>query len=760
MFSGHIHRKRQSIYVTPDVGIICCSSPATLNIANGQSKIGYTILNVHTDSYEVEIESYIYDRQDNFYHRSPIIKAMIPLQKEKAIQNKFRKTLRKRYERELIKANALFVSTYQYDEEKNFLDLFTVPILKSKSRAEIQDEDTDIRQYSMDYLYTREDNLIIFGRDKSGKTSLLKRIQLEFLAKFSTYRKLQYYIDCKEYDSRKLNLYSKLARYYEMSTSAIAEKMKKLHLKLLVDNYNPENRPLVDQLNQFLNDNENCSFIVVTDETIFRTFETLPLGSKNYSKLYIHDITRKEIRYLTNKWPNIPENKIDYVLNKIVQIFSQLHIPYNYWTVSLLLWVFEKTNELNFHSNVELIELYIDSLLEKKRLAIDTRIKIQFENFKVYLGELAYYLIIYHTKDVYSATYAEIVSFTEKYKAENKRFVIDTKEIVDRIIDRGIIKKKDNNRYTFRLNGVFEYFLAIQMKNDREFRNNVINNDTIYLSFSNEIELYSGFVKNDAEFLKKIFIKTKNMYDELNNEYAEFGSHDENLSLKMEKIFDISQHISSIKIEQSKPLTPEKQDELMESFHPLDNQINTEVEPKRIYQTIEKNSENMERFLFILSRVFRNTDLLRDSALMDEIFNYIINSASNLGFLIIDEVNDLERLEEAEIDSREQDKFIINLLANFIPLIVQVFLFDAMSHHNLERIIKEKIETLRASPENNQYLLLVLSLILADLDLKNYGSYIEQLIEDIDMGILRRTILLKLYFYLIFKTHRRPQLEK
>ena len=74
----------------------------------------------------------------------------------------------------------------------------------------------------------------------------------------------------------------------------------------------------------------------------------------------------EKIRTLTQKWSSIPENRKDVVIDKITQIFSQLNMPTNYWTVSLFLWIFEKTNETNFHNNFELIQLYIDGILDRK----------------------------------------------------------------------------------------------------------------------------------------------------------------------------------------------------------------------------------------------------------------------------------------------------------------------------------------------------------------------------------------------------------
>lgn len=53
---------------------------------------------------------------------------------------------------------------------------------------------------------------------------------------------------------------------------------------------------------------------------------------------------------------------------KIIHIFSQMHIPFNFWTTSLFLWILERTDESNIHNNFELINLYVDEILGKRIL--------------------------------------------------------------------------------------------------------------------------------------------------------------------------------------------------------------------------------------------------------------------------------------------------------------------------------------------------------------------------------------------------------
>ena len=57
--------------------------------------------------------------------------------------------------------------------------------------------------------------------------------------------------------------------------------------------------------------------------------------------------------------------------------------------------------------------------------------------------------------------------------------------------------------YSFRLNGVFEYFIAYYMTLDEEFLSSALEDKSYYLSFANEFELYAGFKRDNIDFLNK-----------------------------------------------------------------------------------------------------------------------------------------------------------------------------------------------------------------------------------------------------------------
>ena len=166
---------------------------------------------------------------------------------------------------------------------------------------------------------------------------------------------------------------------------------------------------------------------------------------------------------------------------------------------------------------------------------------------------------------------------------------------------------------------------------------------------------------------------------------------------------------------------------------------------EKYYEHIDENAENLEKALFILSRVYRNS-ILSDDCLENEILDFVLNAACNLGFKLLDESDELIDINKDE-DSNGQ--ISMKLMANFLPLIIETFLFDALAQNNLERIILDKIDELKQDSTKNQLKLFILYFMLIDLDIKNCERYIDKICELVKLGILKQSILMKLCTYLI-----------
>jgi predicted phosphodiesterase len=756
MFSGHSHKKRDTIHIVPEIGMYSCTSPATLS-SDGKSKIGYSIIEIDLEDYKLQIENKLYQTDENEFYSSKTLNGQIPISEKKQVENKFRSTIRKRFNEELEKANEIFLSYSDKKDNSNFLSLFTDPIIDENSMTHIGKTTSKSKKISINDLINSTNNHILFGKDKSGKTAILYKILLETLNHFSNINTLPIYINCKDLikSDTDIDIIKAIRNFYELSTNDAENLCKTYHIKILLDNFNENEKFILNPLNNYISKYKNASIIATAEETLINGFSNKTINGTNFNNNFIWDIGRTEIRTLTNKWPSLTAESKEVLLEKIHKVFTQLNIPSNYWTVSLFIWIFEKNSDASFRNNFQLIELYIDNLLDKESFVSKESIyKIDFEDFKNYLGELAHHLVSKFNENNYVITYSDIITFTSDYKKRNRKFVIDVKDIVDIIIEKGILRKIDGDSFTFRLNGVFEYFLAFYMKDNTKFRNEVIEDGHFYLSFGNEFEICAGFNSRDKKFVKKIYNKTKEIFLPVNSLYN-FDKIDDQFKLLIQDTLKIDLRLPEFLKENIKPISLENQDVIFEEILGDNNKI-AEVKQKKFYEKIEPNSENLEKSLFILARVFRNSKF-KDLNLEDEIFDYILNSSCVLGFKLMDEI---EENKLSYINEKTTEEDLMRLLTQFVPIVVQTFFYDALVQNNLETILLEKINELKKKSKDNQFKLMILYFSLIDLNLKQNSKYIDEVIELLNLGVLKQTSLIKLYIYLALKVNGNKVLEE
>lgn len=742
-FSGHYHKKRQEAYILPNIGMLSFFSPSTMSKDDG-SKIGFSILDIDEELLEGEVANFDYSRSDNVFTKTNSLPINIPVNKEKKDQLEVLKALKSTYEKALIEANDLLVCD-DASESLDFLELFSPPSLKAKSKAQTIEEKKEAENIDFDKLYS--ECFIVYGKDKSGKTSLLRKLELDLLMDYKFTNKIPLYIDFKSVDHLNISLLRILKQTLSLSNKKTEKLMDDGMFTLLVDNFNPDKTSHRNTFNTIASRLNVVSCILTSDETFTSPLEKIDI-IKDVNKLFLHYLTRADIRSHTKKWlGNNDSGNQQVIIKKIETIFSQLNIPFNYWSLSLFLWLYKKEKKINIHDNIELVNLYIDGLLERKQLAISTG-NIDYDTFRSFLGELAHELLTKHLSFKYSMTYEQLVNFIEDYKKKNIRFVAESEELLDFLITRGILKKQiATSRYTFRLNGVMEFFIAFYMKENPAFTEEVIKDELFFLEFANELEIYAGFVKNDTNFLTQIRNKVEKSLDLVNSQYAGMNPDDVLIS-KIKHIDEIANLASAIDPTSQTPIAYSEQDELLDDIKPLDCfeeevRIKTPIASSGNYTHTE-----LEKLLFILCRVFRSLSLVTDKAEVDKTLDFILDSVINLGFKLLEEIT----IDE-EKDEKEKEKFLINLISSFIPLIVQMNLSEAILQKNLKRLIEEKINELNQNKKKNQYKLFILYYMLLDIDLEENINKIDEIVETFSLYPLKNTSLFKLYYLLLFKAN-------
>lgn len=349
LFTGHYHKNRTSTIDSSSVGILHNRASAVYNRKDTESKYGFCIIDYDEDAYEATIHTYRYT--DNVYIELPEKKHQIPLAQEKRKQVDFRKTMRLN-ERNLIdKADELFVAGRRSTDGKaTFKGMFTEPVLRSKSFRDWIYKKGKGETASVKQIVDSYEDFIIYGSDKCGKTSLLWKVLIDTTHNYHKYKTIPLLINCKEVDlSVPKSSIQTLPQYLQLNKKDTDNLFKEYTLLLLLDNFRIGDSKLINWIETEIAGFAKVRIIASANETLLSGGDEKILYSRTEVKhLFFHEITRKELHQLSQKWPNLTPTKRSEIEKRIFQVFNQMHIPFNYWTASLFMWIFEKPMKLIF----------------------------------------------------------------------------------------------------------------------------------------------------------------------------------------------------------------------------------------------------------------------------------------------------------------------------------------------------------------------------------------------------------------------------
>lgn len=752
IFSGHIHQAEVNTHYKQNNGIYATVSSASLTY--DKSYIGYSI-----HDYDIPIKSKVIFTEEKlsgdhkFVTNEPVI-VTIPCSEEKNNQNRIRDKIQSKINLELANGRDLLLNRDVDDDNENiFLDLFKNPVLKTRSKASISSSEAQ-SNFEFDKLKENEGNYFIFGTDKSGKSSLLKYIQIRHLKRYSTFGNIPFYMDFKELSSSiddKWDIVGYMSKYFELSKNKTKELIEKHNFRLLIDNFDP-NSYLYTIVQDFLNKYPKINYVICSDQLASRELANYSFGERTYQKLFLHDITRKEVRQYANSYLARTIEEKDQLIDKIVSFCKQLEMPLNYWTVSIILLIHQKS-KFDLSKNLyKLLDLSVDEILQKKYLTL-TLSRIDFDQIKEICGELACDLLLNHAAHSYSTDYSDVLNLIQREVKKNIRLTANPEEILTYLFESGVLKYKEDQKVTFRLNGIFEYFVAFKMSEDEEMTSKIINDDNVYLSFKNEIEIYSGIKNGEKTILENIFNKTKQYFQNINSAFSNIGNPDmilTQLNIDDDKSINLKEIVSAI--QPMIPLDETTQDLIKDEADPIST--NSAVTQKRIYDTSILTPEIFERYLSILARVFKTMDNIKDEKLLQEVLDFLLQTYTNFGFFLIREFQEEFTRKGENAHTSDEEKNILIVLNKFLPLLVQISFSDGIAHYNVENLILNKIDELKKDAKHNQYYIFSLYFILMDIDEKNITKYADDVISLMNIGILKYSMIMKLNYYFSFNGHR------
>ncbi|RYY00119.1 hypothetical protein EON78_01900 [bacterium] len=343
MFSGHVHESEVTTHYKYNNGIFANVSSASMTY--DRDHIGYTIIEydiVNKDNAWITKFKYVEDFGK--FIKDERVKIDIPGGEEKKYQNDLRTKLDSKLVLELSKANDLLLANDRDENDTElFIKLFNTPVIKTQSRAEIGISES-VKNFDFQKLLINENNYLIYGHDKSGKSSLLKYIQITHLTKYSINGNIPFYIDFSELENQidtNWDIIRFMSKYFELSYEKTKNLIEKHHFRLLIDNFDPHSH-LLKIIDSFLIKYPNINFVICCDHLTSRIVEDYTIDDRQYQKLYLHDITRSDVRAYLDKNKTESVNK-DNLIDKIVTFCRQIELPLNYWTISIILLIHKKS---------------------------------------------------------------------------------------------------------------------------------------------------------------------------------------------------------------------------------------------------------------------------------------------------------------------------------------------------------------------------------------------------------------------------------
>ncbi len=239
MFSGHLHKEKIEAKYTGTNGIYCNTTQAALTF-DEKGEIGFSIIDFDIDDEtSITVNRSFYLRKEDRFIDLESVHTSIPCGTEKHNQNKLRQKITVKYQTELQVSNQLLLN-YDEDSGLNFIESFTDPVISKNSETDEVDKDNEHRIHIDNDLLSNKGNYLIFGKDKCGKTSLLKKIQLYFIKNYTYLNVVPLYIDYKDCEqNNSFDLVKYITTYYQINNQDAKRIIEGDEVVLLVDNLNP-----------------------------------------------------------------------------------------------------------------------------------------------------------------------------------------------------------------------------------------------------------------------------------------------------------------------------------------------------------------------------------------------------------------------------------------------------------------------------------------------------------------------------------------
>ncbi|WP_342112182.1 metallophosphoesterase [Methylobacterium sp. SI9] len=452
-----------------------------------------------------------------------------------------------------------------------------------------------------------DSNLIVYARAEYGRTTILKEIRYQILQNSAELKfpRLPMMIDFGDISISPDNMLRKIKSGSELPPDGndVESLLKLSYACVLIDDVQFSDIRRMRILREFVARFPKVRYVLSSP-----LWSATKMGAcidpempVRFDFIEIRELRRNDMRQLLAKDERCTD--VETWLDRLQEEFKEINLPFTAANGSILIEILSEKYNFSPINRSVLMEQFVDSVLRKASIDQSRRETFDYTNKTDLLSHLAAWM----------AREEDYVPTKEAIRAEMKSYIdarglyVNLDELLSEFLAARIFVSKIEGRLSFRYRGVLEYFIALRMTVDVEFKNWVIA-DERYLSYVNEIQYYAGKLRNDTQLVELISERHKAI---LNDALSDIGDIDlaqlDNLPIPFDQKTDgVDQVVEDIA---QPPLTQQEKDEELDLDLPADGDDRQEMyRPK-----VDKNSDRVTLSLLLYSGLVKNMELIPDA---------------------------------------------------------------------------------------------------------------------------------------------------
>lgn len=372
-----------------------------------------------------------------------------------------------------------------------------------KNEKQKYEKPKDDKSFSLDEIIKLNTNLILQGKQESGKTTILNMINVTYLKNYNDL--IPIYISGNELHNEEscevfiAKIHDYLSKFYNNSKLNIKSMVQDKRFIFLIDNIHNLTAELVKEIID-LDNIIIATFVVkeyeITEDKLLYFNKESEIYS-NFMKFDIKPLRKKDNKLLTKNI--VPSDVYQKISNKVVKAINNLRLPSNPFITTLLAWMYVEKIDIR-ENEPQIIDVFLDYLLEKAELSRSFDGKFDFSDKKDLLAAIANKFFLEQSLAIKEdKILAVIIDYSDKYYA----FEINSQDILKYFYKRRILIR-NNNLVQFSYRVFYYYFISLYMINNKDFYNSILENKTYIVNMIDELKYYAALKRDDINIINKI----------------------------------------------------------------------------------------------------------------------------------------------------------------------------------------------------------------------------------------------------------------